>query len=1124
MKTNACNMKPKLLVLALASAFSQTVLAASDYWACGSGNWTDACWSSTPVAGDDVYLTESDAINRTVTYNGNYTTPGLNSLTIDTTGTGTMTLQQSANSLVATREYIGNLGAGAYTQSGGTNTVNKGLYLDQSGGTGSYALSGTGNLTAGYEDIGYAGTGTGTFIQSGGTNMVTGVGGYGLIVGDVGNGYYTLSAGSLSAANEFIGNSSGGTGTFIQSGGTNTVTGVGELILGNNYGSTGSYTLSGGSMSAVIETIGDESTGSSLGSTGTFTQSGGTNAVGAGGLILGNNPNSTGSYTLSSGGLSAPIEYIGYGSNGTFTQSGGTNTVTSLFIGYYSGGTGSYYTLSGGNLAAVQETIGDYGYSGTDTFTQSGGTNSVGAGGLLFGSNGGTGTYTLSGGNLTVGTLSTGGSISTGTGTSSLIIDGGTLSVGGGNGSINVTNFTVGDAAGSGSYTLSGGSLTAVNEALGMGGSTGSITQSGGTNTVSSNLILGSSLFIPGNSHLGPHFLIGTGNYTLSGGSLNVGGNIVNGGNSSLTIDGGTLSVGGGNGSINVTNFTVGDAAGSGSYTLSGGSLTAVNEIIGNNGTGTFTQSGGTNTVGALSIDNGTYTLSGGTLTVNTSLNNGDTFALSGGTLNGSGALANNGLMSGYGTIAGSGGFTNNGLLTQSGGNLTLSNTGANINYGNMDLAGGLQLKLNGSTLDNSGTINLNGALISGSGTLINDIGGNIAGRGSITANSFSNAGNMAVSGGTLNISNSFANSGTIELGGVGTTLAGGLIANSGTIQGTGNVGNAIANTGTIEAMGGALNLTGVVNNNASGIIRASAGTKVLAVNGIASNAGLISLAGGTVDTNGKTFASAGQITGYGVLATGGLSNNGSMTLSGGTTTVNGDVTNAAGANLKIAYNPVIFTGNFINNGTTKITGTTVTYAGNFAQNGAYTSDPATQSFTNLTVGANGYFVGGAGDVWKVSGNFINNSTQNTLWNTAASTLVLNGTGLQNIYLAGANKGASMSGYSNNFSWGDLSLAAGSSLDVTNTNGAALYVGLLQLGGGIGQISSITSPDNIYYNANLAGNAYLGDKNYPLIGGGQLMAAVPEPETYTMLLAGFGFIGFIVYRRKNDSSEMPMAA
>jgi hypothetical protein len=37
-------------------------------------------------------------------------------------------------------------------------------------------------------------------------------------------------------------------------------------------------------------------------------------------------------------------------------------------------------------------------------------------------------------------------------------------------------------------------------------------------------------------------------------------------------------------------------------------------------------------------------------------------------------------------------------------------------------------------------------------------------------------------------------------------------------------------------------------------------------------------------------------------------------------------------------------------------------------------------------------------------------------------------------------------------------------------------------------------------------------------------ALVPEPETYAMMLAGLGLIGFIAYRRKNNSSNMLMAA
>jgi len=43
-------------------------------------------------------------------------------------------------------------------------------------------------------------------------------------------------------------------------------------------------------------------------------------------------------------------------------------------------------------------------------------------------------------------------------------------------------------------------------------------------------------------------------------------------------------------------------------------------------------------------------------------------------------------------------------------------------------------------------------------------------------------------------------------------------------------------------------------------------------------------------------------------------------------------------------------------------------------------------------------------------------------------------------------------------------------------------------------------------------------------GGEAIAASVPEPKTYGMMLIGLGVLGFIAYRRKDDSSEMPMAA
>ena len=82
-------------------------------------------------------------------------------------------------------------------------------------GSGTYNLGGTGSLTASSEYIGYSGTGT--FNQTGGTNTVS----YQLIVGQNpgSSGTYNLNDGTLSGA-QYIGRF--GIGTFTQNGGTNT--------------------------------------------------------------------------------------------------------------------------------------------------------------------------------------------------------------------------------------------------------------------------------------------------------------------------------------------------------------------------------------------------------------------------------------------------------------------------------------------------------------------------------------------------------------------------------------------------------------------------------------------------------------------------------------------------------------------------------------------------------------------------------------------------------------------------------------------------------------------------------------------------------------------------------------
>jgi hypothetical protein len=990
--------------------------ATARYWACSTGGWwDDICWSSTstgsptfgqPQNGDDVFLIQSGATNRTVSYwNTLYPSATLISLSIDATGAGTMTLFQTQDPLAAFIEYIGGHGTGRFIQNGGTNEASIFELGGDSGSAGIYNLSGTGSLTAFAENVGDYGT-----------------------------------------------------GSFTQNGGTNTAI---QLKLGGGSGSTGTYNLSGtGSLAADHEDIGDSGTGS-------FTQSGGTNTV-TYDLYLGYNTSGTGTgtYALSGGTLNVGGNIVGGSGLSTFNLDGGTLNVTGNSIAVYIfnvgeavGSNGSFTLGSGQTLTAAGfEFVGGY---GTGSFTQNGGTNTVG------------------------------------------------------------TLYLANGYASTGTYNLSGtGSLTADDEFLGINNHYGPaiFTQSGGTNTVTHDLYLA-------------YDTAGTGTYTLNGGTLNVSDNIVDGsGLSTFILNGGTLTVSGG---IAVDNLLLGKASGTDvSYTLSGAglyeggrkvanTLAVKNLTLGGSGTGNFIQSGIAQTLDTLVIKNGTYQLSGGGLTINTGMDNGGAFILAGGTLDGSGALTNNGLVSGFGTLRGTGGFTNNGLIAQSGGNITLANTGTNINYGNMDLAGGYQLRLSGTTLTNSGgTINLNGALVAGTGTF-NNAGGTIAGHGGITSH-FSNSGIVAVAGGTLKIASAFSNSGVIQMTGPGATLAGGTINNTGTFQGHGNVVNKINNAGTIDAVGGTLNLGGAVNNTLGGRIRTSTGTKILAVNGMPANAGLIDLAGGTFDTNGTALTNGGKIVGYGVLATGGLSNTAEMTLSGGTATVNGNVTNQAGAKIEVAHSPAVFTGKVVNYGTFKTTGATVTFAGTYTENGVYISDPSNNYFTDLVIGKNGHLVGGAGDNWYVKGNFANHSLQNILWDTNAASLFFNGTGTQNLYLAGVDFGALSSGYTNNFSWGEFSLKSGASMHLWDGNthpGAALYARLFELGGGLSQLGSIFSDYNIYYDPTLTGNAYLGDRTYALNGSGFLtpVSAVPVPAA--IWLFGSGLLGLVGIARRKRSIE-----
>ena len=281
----------------------------------------------------------------------------------------------------------------------------------------------------------------------------------------------------------------------------------------------------------------------------------------------------SGTYTLSSGSLTAPILVIGYEGTGNFTQTGGTATVGDTLTLAQQPGSSGVYNLQGGSLAALNEVVGSY---GSGAFTQSGGTNTVGGALNLSPATftGGSSTYNLTDGYLSAGTVN--------------LNDRGAFNQTGGTfdfstfnhiaGSASFTDLYLGrDIGSSSTYNLSGGTLAATGyEYVGYSG-TGSFTQSGGTHTVAQRLRLG---WNAGSS----------GSYDLSGGSLYVADN------ETVGIHGsGCFNQSGGTHTAAQLLMIGGNAGASGSYNLSNNGSLAVNgaEFIGlNGGTGAFTQDG----------------------------------------------------------------------------------------------------------------------------------------------------------------------------------------------------------------------------------------------------------------------------------------------------------------------------------------------------------------------------------------------------------------------------------------------------------------------------------------------------------------------------------------------------
>ena len=373
-------------------------------------------------------------------------------------------------------------------------------------------------------------------------------------------------------------------------------------------------------------------------------------------------------------------------------------------------------------------------------------------------------------------------------------------------------------------------------------------------------------------------------------------------------------------------------------------------------------------------------------------------------------------------------------------------------------------------------------------------------------------AGDLLGGVGTYNFSNG-ALSGGAEFIGVSGTGVFNQIGGTNTVAGNLEIGSNSSGVGTYNLAAGTLSAAAeVIGNSGTGTFNQSGGTNLVSGSlTIASNVGSVgtcNLSGGLLTVNGTGILNNGTInlTGTGILAgIGGMTNNGTVNFDGGTMAITGGVTNTSGAYINVTA-ATTFSGAVTNNvgGIVKLTGTNVSWTANFTNNGTYNTDPATNLFSDLTIGATGVFLGGVGDVISVSGNLLNQSTQNIAFDIDASLLVFDGAVTHQLTWPGADLGPDAAGYADNFAVGIFELASGAALDFVS---GALYVSVLDLDDGLAQAASITGGGHIYYDPSAPENAYLAGGTY----GGGIIAPVPEPGA-SALLAGALLLG--AWRRR----------
>jgi len=493
-------------------------------------------------------------------------------------------------------------------------------------------------------------------------------------------------------------------------------------------------------------------------------------------------------------------------------------------------------------------------------------------------------------------------------------------------------------------------------------------------------------------------------------------------GNSVLVTNGGLLEVGGA--------MTVSLLGGTGNTISNRNGIyqfTSTAPVITPNGFGNIAITDGTISFRGINNADVTSSTNGGSTLANIKFAGNNTFMLNG--ASNTAAAANQTYT--FQTSATPSNYVNlamvNGQTAYGNGNLTIGSGGSL-------LASNTTAAVLGSVFTNSGTVRV------AAGSLL--ISGEVSG-GGVYAAVAGGAGSTLTFGGGGSLSTLLNTGATVR---VESTLTNGsffvnngtlLVGNNGTYRSTANVTNAatrlianisgdngtldtpLVNQGIVEATNGTLQLLGAASG--AGTYRAvvGAGPATLTFGGGGTISALFNTGAtirvensGIILTNAASrFINAGTLAVVGggtYVNMGGLQNNSSgiITSSNARLVVNGSFTNQAGATLTMLNSVGTFNGISVNQG-------------------AWITDPTTNIFNGShTETASGYISAAAGDVFIFKSNLVNQSTQNTDWDTFNTTPGGAGSGGTKFIFDGTNT-VSSTGYTQQFHTAGVVLTGG---------------------------------------------------------------------------------------------------